>query len=225
MTFLAPHFLLYSDVGPLEDGGELRGWRFVLHSKDGSERLEASDVESNMSRSRLELLSVIRGLEALDQPSNVTLVTSSRYVGSGLHHGLEQWRETDYQWDEFGVMTPIKNEDLWRRLDHALEFHELDCRVRKGQGVPADLAVKFRVDRGHLSAPPRATTDAFDIESARADVAMTSRSLVKSLPTTTPAVLDESREHWPRKRRAGHRIVAALGTVAAAAAVVLAVGR
>lgn len=214
MSHQAPHFLLYSDVGNLDrEYRDLRAWRFVLHSEDGSERLEAADVEPKMSRSRLELLSVIRGLEALDQPSRVTLVTSSRYVGSGLHHGLEQWRQTNYQWDEFGVLTPIKNEDLWRRLDHALQYHELDCRVRKGKDVPPDLAVQFRVERSHLSlpTPPRLPAESLP-EQHRDNVAR-----------EQPAAAHTA--HWPRRPQRLHRVIAALGTVAAAAAIVLAVGR
>lgn len=214
MSHFAPHFLLYSDVGALDrENPDLRVWRFILHSEDGSERLEAADFEPNVSRSRLELLSVIRGLEALDQPSRVTLVTSSRYVGAGLHHGLELWRQTNYQWDEFGVLTPIKNEDLWRRLDHALQYHELDCRVRKGKDVPADLAVQFRVDRSHLAMRE-------SLETALTEAA------IDELPMAAPAADSLPRDaHWPRRPRHLHRVIAALGTAAAAAAIVLAVGR
>ena len=265
MSEHAPHFLLYADVGQMAEYDQ-RGWRFVLHAQDGAERLEASDVEENMARSRLELLSVIRGLEALDQPSHVTLVTSSRYVGSGLHHGLEQWRQTDYQWDEFGVMTPIKNEDLWRRLDRALRYHEVDCRVRKGRGVPPDLAVQFRVERGchgtsalgaldtlasleATSAGPagpagpaerraEAATEGGQIGAMREPAAVigepatgrmatgaTAASVARSERKNWQAPSDPATENWPRRKKTGHRFVAALGTVAAAVAVVLVVAR
>ncbi len=68
------------------------------------------------------------GLEALDQPSRVTLVTSSKYVHRGLLYGLQEWRSNDWMWEHFGEMAPVKNRDLWQRLDHALAFHELDFR-------------------------------------------------------------------------------------------------
>ena len=75
---------------------------------------------------RLELLAVVRGLEALDQPSRVTLVTPSKYVHRGLLYGLEEWRTNGWSWEHFGQMVPVKNRDLWQRLDRALGFHELE---------------------------------------------------------------------------------------------------
>ncbi len=127
MKVPAPHFLLYSEarsVAPQADCGQ---WRFVLESADGTARLEAADEES-ASAQRLELLAIVRGLEALDQPSQVTLVTGSRYVSRGIRFGLTQWREDGWQWERFGEMSPIKDDDLWRRVDQALQFHQVECR-------------------------------------------------------------------------------------------------
>lgn len=104
-------------------------WRFVLESLDGDVVLEATDDERDGDASRLELLAVVRGLEALDQPSRVTLLTPSRYVTHGIRYGLDEWRENDWQWERFGEMERIKNWDLWQRIDRAMSFHEVDCRV------------------------------------------------------------------------------------------------
>jgi len=104
-------------------------WRFVLESLDGDVVLEATDDETEGDASRLELLAVVRGLEALDQPSRVTLLTPSRYVTHGIRFGLSEWRENDWQWERFGEMERIKNWDLWQRIDRAMSFHEVDCRV------------------------------------------------------------------------------------------------
>ena len=68
-------------------------WKFVLQSVGGDEQLSAADAEPNIRRSRLELLAVVRGLEALDRPSRVTLLTGSRYVSRGIRRQLNQWRE------------------------------------------------------------------------------------------------------------------------------------
>jgi ribonuclease HI len=104
-------------------------WRFVLEALDGSARLEAADEEPDVEPDRLELLAVVRGLEALNQPSRVTLVTPSRYVSRGFRFGLNEWRENDWQWERFGEMAPIKNGDLWRRVDRAMRFHKVECRT------------------------------------------------------------------------------------------------
>jgi ribonuclease HI len=91
--------------------------------------LEADDTEPEVDEHRLELLAVVRGLEALNEPSRVTLVTRSRYVTRGFRYRLEQWRENDWCWERFGEMTPVRNSDLWRRIDRAMQYHHVECRV------------------------------------------------------------------------------------------------
>ena len=132
MTVPAPHFLLFSEASDATEARPDSGrWRFVLEALDGSTALEAADEETEISAERLELLAIVRGLEALDQPSRVTLVTRNRNISRGLRYGLEQWRENDWQWERFGQMQPIKNGDLWRRIDQALSIHEVQCRAWK----------------------------------------------------------------------------------------------
>jgi ribonuclease HI len=104
-------------------------WRFVLESLDGADRFEAADEEAGATPQRLDLLAVVRGLEALDQPSRVTLVTGSSYVSRGIRFGLAEWRENDWMWERFGKMTPVKDSDLWRRVDQALAIHQVECRT------------------------------------------------------------------------------------------------
>jgi len=113
----------------------------VLESVDGSSKLEATDEELEIDPERLELLAIVRGLEALDQPSQVTLVTRSRSVTRGLRFGIDRWRENGWQWECFGKMAPIKDSDLWQRVDQALRFHEVRCRT-------------WRFDPPEESAPP-----------------------------------------------------------------------
>lgn len=130
----SPHFLLFSESRGRQRPGNCQDeqpgqWRFVLESVDGGSHFEAADDEAEGDPGRLELLAIVRGLEALDQPSRVTLVTSSRYVTRGLRFGLDEWRENGWQWERFGEMTPIRNGDLWRRVDQAMRIHQLECRT------------------------------------------------------------------------------------------------
>jgi ribonuclease HI len=126
MKASAPHFLLFSESSRKDPHGE---WRFVLQSIDGTEQFEAADAEPEAKGERLELLAVVRGLEALPRPARVTLVTPSKYVNRGLAYGLKEWRANGWQWEHFGEMVPIKNRDLWQRIDRALAFHRLECRA------------------------------------------------------------------------------------------------
>ena len=128
MNIPAPHFLLFSEARGKARQGQ---WRFVLQAADGSATFEASDLEPDIGGERLELLAVIRGLEALDQPSRVTLFTPSNYVSRGMAYGLEEWRRNGWTWECFGEMVPVKNRDLWQRLDRALTYHTIEFRIRR----------------------------------------------------------------------------------------------
>lgn len=134
-----PQFLLFCDAHASEasatqallpkSSSSFGRWHFVLDRLDHPEHLEASDSELAIHPDRLALLSVVRGLEALDEPSHVNLVTTSRYVSRGLKYGLTSWRESGYHWERFGIQRPIRNADLWRRVDQALKFHGVTCRL------------------------------------------------------------------------------------------------
>jgi ribonuclease HI len=129
--FTAPHYLLFSEANSHDepDASEAGSWHFVLESVDGTSKVEATDEESEVDTQRLELLAVVRGLEALNQPSQVTLVTRSRSVSRGFRFGMDRWRENEWQWECFGKMTPIKDADLWQRVDHAMQYHDVRCRT------------------------------------------------------------------------------------------------
>lgn len=146
MTTTIPHYLLFSEstaetssiACPI--GGNTMGrWRIVLEAVDGSSKLEASD-EEELPPDRLELLAVIRGLEAIPQPARVTLTTPSDYVSRGLRFGLNEWRRNGWQWEHFGRSAPVANADLWQRLDRALRIHQVQCR-------------SMRVDAAHPTLP------------------------------------------------------------------------
>ena len=132
ITTIKPHFLLFCEgtagqaFGFPED--EASRWRFVLENVENGLKTEAWDHEPILHPDRISLMAVIRGLEALDQPSKVTLITTNRYVARGLQYGLVEWRENDFCWEHFGSTQPIRNQDLWRRVDIALRYHEVTCR-------------------------------------------------------------------------------------------------
>src|SRR5262245_31298083 len=165
MNVPAPHFLLYAEAGrpPSGEAAESGAWRFVLSLPGGETSLEAADEEPEATPQRLELLAVVRGLEALSQPSRVTLLTGSRYLRRGLNFGISQWRENDWQWERYGRMAPVTNSDLWQRLDRLLAIHELECKPTRLEKVddlaPSQRSVKLparksggrtvRIDAGH----------------------------------------------------------------------------
>ncbi len=125
-----PHFVLSVDA---QVEGSRGRWRFRLGPTDGHAPWEVADRESVDefdAPERLELLALVRALEALDEPSHVTLVGASSHVRRGLMVGLDEWPNHDWCWESFGQMVPVPHADLWRRVEHARRFHRIDCRHR-----------------------------------------------------------------------------------------------
>ncbi len=123
-----PHYLLKTETS--REGGSGR-WRFVLRPLDGSPDLVATDLEPDVWGERLSLLTVVRALESLDQPSWVTLVGCTQYVEQGIAYGLADWKASGWRWECFGQMAPVRDIDLWQRMDRTLQFHRVDCGRRR----------------------------------------------------------------------------------------------
>lgn len=186
MSVPAPHFLLFSnaknDRPPHEPAGQ---WRFVLEAVDGSSTLEASDDEAEISRDRLELLAIVRGLEALDQPSTVTVVTTSRYVSRGLRFGLPTWKENGWQGESFGQFVTVKNADLWQRIDHAMQFHRVTCRYYPSQSM-ASPQLQYRAQvKAELPIAPAAVSTPSPVAAKRPSSSNWLRGLSHSLDLWT----------------------------------------
>lgn len=115
-------------------------WRFTLEGADGQMILEADDHDYG-DLNRLTLLAAVRGLESLDGPSDVTLLSNNRYLIRSLSNALPRWRQNDFRWEHFGRRVDVQNADLWRRVDRALSIHRVQaCLVSSclvSQGVPA----------------------------------------------------------------------------------------
>jgi ribonuclease HI len=131
-----PHFLLFAETGGHHPGG----WRFVLRTVEGGKHFEAADVETEIFGDRLDLLTLVRALESLDQPSRVTLVGCSNYIRQGLQYGMSEWRANDWLWEWFGHMVRVKNADLWQRLDRLMAFHQVECQRRRIDGGHPEMA-------------------------------------------------------------------------------------
>lgn len=122
-----PEYLLFTEALKHASGRYL--WRFMLLATDSDQTVTASDLVDEPSPTRTELLALVRGLEAAEAPADVRLFTSSGYLHRGMTRGLAQWRSQQWHWERFGRRVPIRDCDLWQRVDHALRFHQVDCRL------------------------------------------------------------------------------------------------
>jgi ribonuclease HI len=101
------------------------GWAFILRHGSSGKELERCGDERETTNNRMEMTAVIRGLESLRRPTRVELVTDSTYVGKGLTEWLPKWKAQGWRRREGNRWQPIKNEDLWRRLDELLKRHQV----------------------------------------------------------------------------------------------------
>lgn len=105
------------------------GWAFVLRGPGLPSDIEVSGGEPETTNNRMELLAVIRGLEALPGPSAVRVVSDSEYVVKGLREWLDGWKSRGWR---TAAKKPVKNEDLWRQLDALRATHRLSPEWIRG---------------------------------------------------------------------------------------------
>jgi ribonuclease HI len=103
------------------------GWAAILRS--GAHEKEISGGERLTTNNRMELTAAIRGLEALKRASAVTLYTDSRYVMDGLTQWLPRWKSNGWRTAD---KKPVKNDDLWKRLEAAATRHDVEWRWVEG---------------------------------------------------------------------------------------------
>ena len=86
-----PHFELFTD-GACSGNPGPGGWAYILRDPERSTETERADGESSTTNNRMELISVIEGLKALDEPSVVDLYSDSQYVVKGLTEWMDRWK-------------------------------------------------------------------------------------------------------------------------------------
>ena len=97
------------------------GWGVLLRYR-GEER-ELSGMARETTNNRMELMAAIEGLAALKKPCRVRISTDSRYVRDGVTRWLPGWKRRSWR---TAANQPVKNQDLWRRLDEAANAHQVE---------------------------------------------------------------------------------------------------
>lgn len=108
------------------------GWGAILRAR-GMEK-ELSGSEKQTTNNRMEMMAVIAALEALKRPCRVTITTDSQYVVKGITEWLPGWKAKNWK---TAAKKPVKNVELWQRLDKAIAKHEVKwVWVRGHNGHP-----------------------------------------------------------------------------------------
>ena len=120
------------------------GWGAVLLY--GSTEKTLSGGEPDTTNNRMELMAAIMALEALTQPCQVVLTTDSRYVMDGITQWMANWKKRGWK---TASKQPVKNADLWRRLDAACSKHTIEWQWVKGHsGHPENEKADALANRG-----------------------------------------------------------------------------
>ena len=109
------------------------GWGVVL--RYGKHQKELYGGEPNTTNNRMELMAAIKALESLTRSCKVTLTTDSVYVRSGITEWLPNWKRRGWK---TAAGKPVKNVDLWQRLDQAARSHEVSWHWVKGHSGHAE---------------------------------------------------------------------------------------
>ncbi|KGD65704.1 ribonuclease H [Alcanivorax nanhaiticus] len=120
------------------------GWGVLLRYGDKQKELHGGEPET--TNNRMELMAAIAGLEALRTPCKVVLTTDSRYVMDGITQWMANWKKRGWK---TASKQPVKNVDLWQRLDAAAAPHEIEWQWVKGHsGHPGNERADELANKG-----------------------------------------------------------------------------
>ena len=120
------------------------GWGALLRFGEHEKELFGGEAET--TNNRMELMAVIQAMEALKRPCDVLLSVDSRYVQDGVESWMPRWKRNGWVTRE---RKPVKNQDLWQRLDRALQGHRVTWRWVKGHsGHPENERADRLANRG-----------------------------------------------------------------------------
>ena len=114
------------------------GWGALLQAREGEAVVRERELQGGepmTTNNRMELLAAIGALEALERPSEVTVVTDSAYVKGGITEWLPGWKRRGWR---TAAGEPVKNDDLWRRLEAAAGPHAVRWAWIKGHAGHAE---------------------------------------------------------------------------------------
>lgn len=103
------------------------GWGVLMRYGDHEKELCGGEDET--TNNRMEMMAVIKALEAMSKPAPIDLYTDSKYVQQGINEWLEGWKAKGWK---TAAKKPVKNKDLWERIDSLIGTHNVTFHWVKG---------------------------------------------------------------------------------------------
>ena len=126
-----PELFAYTD-GACSGNPGPGGWGVLLIARDGDQELKRRELnggERETTNNRMELMAAITALETLEKPSALTVITDSVYVKDGITKWVFGWKKNGWK---TSAKKPVKNAELWQRLDAAKDRHDVTWEWVKG---------------------------------------------------------------------------------------------
>jgi ribonuclease HI len=120
------HVIIHTDGGAAPNPGP-GGWAAILTFGDHEKELKGG--EPNTTNNRMELMAAISALEALKRPCRIDLHTDSKYVQQGISQWIHGWKRNGWKTAD---KKPVKNGELWQRLETAVARHQVHWHWVKG---------------------------------------------------------------------------------------------
>ena len=132
------------------------GWGAILYYGDITKEIKGSEPET--TNNRMELLAPIKALALLKKPCKVILTTDSQYVKNGINQWIHNWRKNGWRTAD---KKPVKNADLWQRLDEAVKKHKINWHWVKGHSGHPENERCDDLARGAAEAKPTKPDEGF----------------------------------------------------------------
>ena len=127
------------------------GWGVLMRAMDGEtvvKERELAGGEAATTNNRMELMAAISALETLSRPSQIVIVTDSAYVKNGVTQWIHGWKRNGWKTAD---RKPVKNVELWQRLDDAQKTHKVEWRWIKGHAGHAENERADELARGGMA--------------------------------------------------------------------------
>ena len=122
---------LFTDGGCSGNPGP-GGWAYLMRHLPTGKEIEVSGSKELTTNNQMELEAVVQGLAALKRSCQVELFTDSTYDGKGMTEWMPKWKRNDWKRNDNGKLVPVKNQELWARLDEQLQRHQVKYTWVKG---------------------------------------------------------------------------------------------
>ena len=108
------------------------GWAFILRHVPTGKTMEQTGATLQTTNNQMELQALIEGLQSLQRPTHVHVVTDSTYLKQGLTEWIQNWKRRGWKRKTSNGLKPVKNVEQWKHLDELTQMHTLSFELVRG---------------------------------------------------------------------------------------------